>query len=83
MVTEQQVRYLDYLKETYGQDLKGHMIANMGQMSQITAQESLLGLAPQQDPKFYDEFKKIGGDSEYLKFAIKCFLEVRKDVFGR
>lgn len=82
--TIQQVLYLNYLKEEYGNQLKASMIAGItaNQVNQNTAQQTAMktlfgGLVMEQDPNFYSDYEKLGGDVEYLKFAVECFKEIR------
>lgn len=86
MVSENQVLWLNWLKEEFGHQLKEAMIssivsspANQAQAMQ-TATQSLMqgGLVTEKQPAaFYQAFSKIGGDVEYLKYATQCFKEVR------
>ena len=82
--TIQQVLYLNYLKEEYGSQLKASMIAGIAanQVNQNTAQQTAMntlfgGLVMERDPNFYSDYEKLGGDVEYLKFAVECFKEIR------
>ena len=81
MVTEQQVLYLTYLKNTYGHDLKQAMYAGLTQHCHPVANDTtMFGLSPQSVPDFYKQFEEQGGDSDYLQYATQCFLEVRQEI---
>ena len=86
MVSDNQVLWLNYLKEEYGHQLKEAMIASISssQINQISASQtaatSLImgGLITERQPtEFYEAFQKAGGDVEYLKYATQCFKEIR------
>lgn len=83
MVTEQQVLYLTYLKDTYGQDLKAFMQLQLSQHALAVVDDTIsFGLLPQTTPGFYEEFAKAGGDADYLQFAVQCFLQVRQELLN-
>lgn len=76
-----QVDFINYLKNTYGKDLKQAMFNQLTGHCHTVAQETLLfGLEPQTIPNFYKAFDDAGGDSDYLQYAVQCFLEVRHEI---
>lgn len=76
------VLFVNYLKETYGQDLQGAMIAGIqasrtNAPGEVAMSTIMNGLIMEQVPNFYSEFESIGGDADYLRYAVECFKQVR------
>lgn len=81
MIVWYQVDFIEYLKTTYGDKLKEAMYAHLSNFCHIVANETaMFGLEPQTIPNYYAEFKKAGGDPDYLQYAVQCFLEVRQTI---
>lgn len=81
MVTTQQVLYIEFLKNTYGKDLKEAMLNQLTPHAEAVLNESIhFGLLPQTEIDFYTAFEKKGGDSDYLQFATQVFLQVRQQL---
>lgn len=81
MIAWYQVDFINYLKNTYGDKLKEAMGANLSPACHAVANETtVFGLEPQIIPNFYKEFEEAGGDSDYLQYAVQCFLEIRQAI---
>lgn len=83
MAVEQQALYLNYLRDTYGNNLQQAMFEGVssGLHNPMLAQRIIhtavttkrVGLEYQTNPSFFEELKTFGGDIEYFRYALSVY----------